>query len=227
MGFPLYSMERRTDNKTYRIQTPQKPIVQNRRHEEYQMDEYPMGTNAILACVSYSGYDMEDACIVNKSSYERGFAHASIYKTLLVDFGGSGMSSNADANMRFSNVKPGCKPKGGGDTSHLVTPKLDEDGLPRVGEAVQYGDPVWCAIDGVTLKERIGKHKEKEPAIIDQVRVLGPPGDSKSKDDGIRKVVMFLSLFCICSYLCCICFATLAGWWCGCLFLVSPVVSLF
>ena len=27
------------------------------------------------------GYDMEDAMIINKSSLERGFGHASIYKT--------------------------------------------------------------------------------------------------------------------------------------------------
>ena len=27
------------------------------------------------------GYDMEDAIIINKSSYERGFCHGQIYKT--------------------------------------------------------------------------------------------------------------------------------------------------
>ena len=27
------------------------------------------------------GYDMEDAMIINKGSYERGFAHGSVYKS--------------------------------------------------------------------------------------------------------------------------------------------------
>lgn len=42
--------------------------------------DYPSGTNAIVAVISYTGYDMEDAMILNKSSYERGFAHGVIYK---------------------------------------------------------------------------------------------------------------------------------------------------
>ena len=29
----------------------------------------------------FQGYDMEDAMIINKSSYERGFGHGSVYKS--------------------------------------------------------------------------------------------------------------------------------------------------
>ena len=49
------------------------------------MDEYPMGTNAIVAVISYTGYDMEDAMIINKSAYERGFAYGTVYKANFVD----------------------------------------------------------------------------------------------------------------------------------------------
>lgn len=31
--------------------------------------------------IHVQGYDMEDAMIINKSSYERGFAHGSVYKS--------------------------------------------------------------------------------------------------------------------------------------------------
>jgi DNA-directed RNA polymerase I subunit RPA2 len=41
-----------------------------------------MGTNAIVAVISYTGYDMEDAMIINKMSLERGFCAGMIYKVL-------------------------------------------------------------------------------------------------------------------------------------------------
>ena len=44
------------------------------------IDDYPMGTNAIVAVISYTGYDMEDAMIINKMSFERGFCAGMIYK---------------------------------------------------------------------------------------------------------------------------------------------------
>ena len=34
----------------------------------------------IKLIVIFQGYDMEDAMILNKASFERGFAHASVYK---------------------------------------------------------------------------------------------------------------------------------------------------
>lgn len=152
---PLQAYEHRTDNKLYRIQTPQTPVARTQRYEDYCMDEYPNGTNAIVAVLAYtggfrsmvmrvcavpltlhwavllgmqaggsssivgvraalqsvvlswaprncfelpvfcalmnplldppSGYDMEDAMILNRSAVDRGFAHAYLYKTETID----------------------------------------------------------------------------------------------------------------------------------------------
>ena len=35
------------------------------------MDEFPQGTNAVVAVISYTGYDMEDAMILNKVGTEK------------------------------------------------------------------------------------------------------------------------------------------------------------
>lgn len=32
-------------------------------YDYYGMDSYPVGTNSIVAVISYSGYDMEDAMV--------------------------------------------------------------------------------------------------------------------------------------------------------------------
>lgn len=35
-------------------------------YDYYDMDNYPIGTNAIVAVISYTGYDMEDAMVSSK-----------------------------------------------------------------------------------------------------------------------------------------------------------------
>jgi DNA-directed RNA polymerase I subunit RPA2 len=47
-------MDQHPDNKAYKIQNPQAPLVQTRRHAEFQMDDYPQGTNAVVAVISYT-----------------------------------------------------------------------------------------------------------------------------------------------------------------------------
>lgn len=55
----------------YHILTPQAPIITNENYEKFAINDYPNGFNAVVAVLSYTGYDMEDACIVNKASVSR------------------------------------------------------------------------------------------------------------------------------------------------------------
>ena len=59
MGTPFHSFLHRVDNKVFRIQNPQSPLVHNENYLRYQVDEYPLGTNAVVAVLAYTGYDME------------------------------------------------------------------------------------------------------------------------------------------------------------------------
>ena len=68
------------------------PLVRTQTYDDYNLVEYPLGANAIVAVISYTvraqvnheefqlniqkGYDMEDAMIISKSSCERGFGKA-------------------------------------------------------------------------------------------------------------------------------------------------------
>ena len=51
---------------------PQRPIVTTRYKKYTDIDKLPYGINAIVAIASYSGYNQEDALILNKSSIDRG-----------------------------------------------------------------------------------------------------------------------------------------------------------
>ena len=35
-------------------QTPQAPLVRNERYNDYGVDEFPLGTNAVVAVISYT-----------------------------------------------------------------------------------------------------------------------------------------------------------------------------
>ena len=75
MGTPSVNLKHRTDNKLYRIQTGQTPIVRPKLHDDYGFDGYPNGINAVVAVISYTGYDMEDASIINKSGKFISYIH--------------------------------------------------------------------------------------------------------------------------------------------------------
>uniref|UniRef100_A0A8C4X1E9 DNA-directed RNA polymerase subunit beta n=1 Tax=Eptatretus burgeri TaxID=7764 RepID=A0A8C4X1E9_EPTBU len=77
MGMPLYTFRDRTDNKLYRLQTPQSPLVRPYMYDYYGMDEYPLGTNAVVAVISYTGYDMEDA--MNNKKWNRRKANNQLF----------------------------------------------------------------------------------------------------------------------------------------------------
>eukprot|EP01088_Endostelium_zonatum_P016920 TRINITY_DN4774_c0_g1_i1.p1 TRINITY_DN4774_c0_g1~~TRINITY_DN4774_c0_g1_i1.p1 ORF type:complete len:731 (-),score=118.78 TRINITY_DN4774_c0_g1_i1:8-2200(-) len=175
MGTPCHSISQRTDNKLYRIQSPQAPLVRNKQHTEYLMDTFPLGTNAIIAVISYTGYDMEDAMILNKNSYDRGFGHGSIYKSeqidLLVDSGPSGKSKkkseSAEHPYFFNPKEPG--------TDKLMYDTLEEDGLPRIGSRLKFGDVFYSYFDPATQTTHTKKYKSKEEGFVDQVRVIQDP----------------------------------------------------
>lgn len=209
MGTPVHSLPQRSDNKLYRLQNPQAPIVQTARHGEYKMDEYPNGTNAVVAVLSYTGFDMEDAMILNKSSYERGFGHASVYKTIMIDLQDeiekSGGSKGGKVRVAFRNKErqdrgsirraDPSEDRDGIDKSDNTDweyPNLSEDGLPHVGTKVNEGDAMYSIVDNLTGKSRVGKHKEKEPAYIQAVRRLGSNNETSMSPSGSDKASITL-----------------------------------
>ena len=108
MGNPTHAWKHRSDNKLYRIQNVQSPLVRTKAYMDYNMDEYAQGVNAVVAVISFTGYDMEDAMIINKASYERGFGHGSMYKThvySLDDEEKSNMKDGIRPLLVFSNIK--------------------------------------------------------------------------------------------------------------------------
>lgn len=163
MGTPSTALPHRTDNKLYRLHTGQTPVVRPSLHDAYRMDDFPNGTNAVVAVISYTGYDMEDAMILNKSAHERGFGNGTIYKSHIVDLQDG--SSRGNTSKTFGIGRDMV-------TSGLT---LDADGIAPVGSRVKAGDPLCAFVDGATGKTHLEKYKGDEIAFVDEVRAIGAP----------------------------------------------------
>ena len=172
MATPLQNYPFRTDNKLYRLLNPQSPIVRTRHHAHYGMDNYPTGTNAIVAVISYTGYDMEDAMILNKSSYERGFGHGIVYKSEFYDI--NERAPRGEVRSQYF----GCSAKDGNRTVEI-------DGLPAVGQKVSPDDPIFSLIDETTGQVKVERYKGFEDAYIDEVRVIG---DDTGSDTPLQRI---------------------------------------
>lgn len=59
----------------YLLAYPQKPMVKTKTIELIDFEKLPAGQNATVAVMSYSGYDIEDALVLNKASLDRGKNH--------------------------------------------------------------------------------------------------------------------------------------------------------
>ncbi|RKF55606.1 DNA-directed RNA polymerase I subunit RPA2 [Golovinomyces cichoracearum] len=176
MGTPGTALQYRTDNKTYRLQTGQTPIVRAPLHNSYGFDNFPNGMNSVVAVISYTGYDMDDAMIINKSALERGFGHGTIYKTKKIEL-------EEKKQRSIKNIKKlfGFAP--GSEIKAEMKNQIDDDGLPFIGRLVRQGDKIcaWHTVarnevgqlfnrDGITHFE---KYADSEDAYIEEVRLIG------------------------------------------------------
>ena len=117
---------------------------------------------------------MEDAMIINKGAYERGFGHGCVYKSYIRDLNPDVVSGNAhkskyrmmNPNKDNSQVVEGLKRQG-----------LDSDGLPPIGTKLEQGAAEQCVYDRVLQKPKFTSFKDNEPARVESVRLMGDEKD--------------------------------------------------
>lgn len=177
MGTASTAYNRRTDNKIWRIQSGQTPIVRPTLHNHYGFDAFPNSTNAVVAVISYTGYDMEDAMILNKSAHERGFGYGTVYKADIFDLKDAARSRTAAPTLHFGLGKDVKE-------DHPWRKFVDNDGLPFVGSKVTQGDAIAAYVDDTTGRTKVHKYKGDEVAYVDEVRVLG----SDNGDQELQKI---------------------------------------
>ena len=120
----------RIDSLLFLMVYPQKPLVKTRTIELIKYDKLPAGQNAIVAVMSYSGYDIEDALVLNKASVDRGFGRCQVFRKYVTQLKMYANGSRDALNGPELDNEVAIK-------KHAL---LDSDGLAAVGEKVNSGE---------------------------------------------------------------------------------------
>lgn len=129
MGTIGYNQKNRMDTLMYNLVYPQQPIVKTKTIDLINFDKLPAGQNAIVAVMSFSGYDIEDAIILNKASLDRGFGRCLVYRT-------SKCTVKRYANGSYDRV---LGPKVDAETKKPIWKHLplDADGIAAPGSIIE------------------------------------------------------------------------------------------
>jgi len=80
LGVYAANFQLRTDSRAHFMHYPQKPLVQTRVMDVIGYNDRPAGANAIMALMTFTGYNMEDAIILNKDSVDRGMYRSTFFR---------------------------------------------------------------------------------------------------------------------------------------------------
>lgn len=176
MGFIACNQFARTDTLLYLLAYPQKQLCKTRTIDLMQFDKMPAGHNASVAIMSYSGYDIEDATVLNRASLDRGYGRSYYLKRVAVNLqsyingthdrtfppprnvNASQQSSRGKANNNNQNSVP------------RLYAALDEDGIASVGEQLQDGMVYVNKWTPVNTRDPVGDPKRLDPSFFRPTR---------------------------------------------------------
>ena len=187
----------RFDTLLYTMIYPQKPMVKSRTLDLINFDQVPGGQNASLAVMSYSGYDIEDAIVLNRGSMDRGFGRCLIAKKFVTSIK---RYSNGSSDKSVGPIPANQFPGGNEDQRFRKQEFLDADGICQVGQVLDpnhilvnkytpanTGDIIDGQLDSKSDEYRHTKlsYKGAAPGTVDKVLIT-----SNENDNFIIKVMM-------------------------------------
>jgi DNA-directed RNA polymerase subunit B len=116
------------------IHTPQVPLVRSFMHEFSDYEKHPAGQNMVVAVLSFGGYNMEDAVVINKASIERGLGRSTYYRPSIAEELRYSGGLVDEVTIPDKDVK--------GYKSEIDYRFLEDDGIIYPEAAVNEGDVV-------------------------------------------------------------------------------------
>ena len=162
----------RMDKSAVVLATPQISLIKTRYTEYINGDENCYGENAIVAIMTFSGYNMEDAVLINEGALQRGIFRTTYYTTYEThEEKIIGPDGKSDSEKLFTNIENmtniiGTKP--GYEYNHLDEYGLVKEGTEVHDKMVLIG--MSCLIDSKTgLRKDASKTPKKgQLGIVDK-----------------------------------------------------------
>ena len=134
IGTTALNQYERFDSLLYTMIYPQKPLVTTRVLDLINFDKVPGGQNASMVVMSYSGYDIEDAIVLNRGSLDRGFGRCMVvrkYATNLKTYANS-LRDEARGPVNAKSFKDKES-----DPRFMRQEHVEADGIVEVGTKVE------------------------------------------------------------------------------------------
>ena len=196
MGSLAYNQQQRIDTIQYLLVYPQVPMVKTKTIDMINYTKLPAGHNAMVAVMSYSGYDIEDAIVLNRSSIDRGFGRCTVMRKYPVTV--KRYSNNAYDQVKAPPMRDESKPPIPGMEKYDC---LGLDGFANPGETVSTGAilankyvplNVSDSVVGADISAPPDAYKaspvtwkQSYPAVVDKVVV-----SSNDEDQSVIKIAM-------------------------------------
>ncbi|XP_021756496.1 DNA-directed RNA polymerase III subunit 2-like [Chenopodium quinoa] len=129
MGNIAYNQLFRMDTLLYLLVYPQRPLLTTKTIELVKYDKLGAGQNATVAVMSYTGYDIEDAIVMNKSSLDRGFGRCIVMK-----------KKSAIMQRYENNASERILPPTREGYAAERMQALDDDGIAAPGQIIRQDD---------------------------------------------------------------------------------------
>ncbi|QUC21061.1 uncharacterized protein UV8b_05304 [Ustilaginoidea virens] len=191
IGAIAYNQFNRIDTLLYTLVYPQRPMVISKTIQLVHYDKLPAGHNATVVVMSYSGYDIEDALVLNKASIDRGFGRCQVFRKYTTEL-------QKYPNGRRERIGDPVNQVSDGTTRREEKYEaLDDDGLATVGYRVKQGEvmvkketPLDLTTTGIGLDRGPSEYRDSavsyriaDPAYIDKVMI-----SQTEKDTTVIKV---------------------------------------